>query len=202
MKIIVTGHKHHGKNSVCDMLSGVLKSIDSSRYACEEFLFERFQQMGILYDSVELCHQDRVNNRQLWYEEIRAWNGDDPARMGKAIFAEHDIYNGMRHIDELNANREQETFDALFWVDASERLPAESLDSMSITKEHADYAINNNGDEKDLSFQIYAAFHQWWDDLRDRQDRTPAISPEWRKMQKLRDEIMVVVEEMVRLHRQ
>ena len=45
-------------------------------------------------------------------------------------------------------------FDYAIWVDRSDHLPPESVDSMSLEQWMADYTIDNNGSLADLSFNI------------------------------------------------
>ena len=159
IKLIITGYKDHGKDSVCEILEPALSSCNSSIYACENFLFAQLKdKYG--YRSTIQCHDDRVNHRKEWYDAIREWNGDTPSRLGEAIFSEYDIYNGMRHIDEYIANREQKTFHYLIWVDSSVRMGMSEDNSMSLNPVLADFIIDNNGPEEDLPYRVKEVMDQ------------------------------------------
>ena len=145
MKLIITGHKHHGKDTACKILNqsmGYSYAV-SSWTACINFIFDALKYKYCYKTQME-CFNDRINRRAEWYELIRQFNTPDKARLGKMIFSDKDIYNGIRDLEELNALRDAGVFDFLIWIDRSEHCPPEDLDSMNITREHADYVVNNN----------------------------------------------------------
>ncbi|NLC22482.1 MAG: hypothetical protein GX771_11335 [Halomonadaceae bacterium] len=151
MKLIIFGHQRHGKDTVCEYLEAEygLTFSASSMFACRLFLYEQIKdRFG--YASLEECFEDRVNHRQLWYEAIRDYNATDRARLGKAIFAEHDVYCGIRDREEFECLKREGQFDLAIWIDASQRKPLESTASMTLTRDDADLVINNNGTLIDL----------------------------------------------------
>jgi len=161
MKILLLGHKNHGKDTVCKLLEGHgYTSVSSSQYAFDTFLWPA---LSAFYDTKEQALADKDNRRALWYELICLYNKDNPARMAVEIFADNDIYNGMRSLDEFNACLEQGLFDLIVWVDASERLPLEDKSSMGITLEHVKSCgvrlviIDNNGSEAELAYSFLGA---------------------------------------------
>ena len=154
--IVVTGFKEHGKDTACKILHQRfgISFITSSAYACETFLFEQMVRDGYQYRDAAECFTDRDNHRDYWYEAIRAYNGDDPARMGREIFGRVSVFCGLRHIEELQALKAEGLVDAVVWVDACRRKPPESAGSMSIPMSKADYVIDNNGTKKELESAI------------------------------------------------
>jgi hypothetical protein len=145
MKLIIFGHQRHGKDTACEYLEAEygLTFSASSMFACRLFLYDQLRER-FGYDSLDACFEDRVNHRQLWYEAIRDYNDPDRARLGKAIFAEHDVYCGIRDREEFECLKREGQFDLAVWIDASERKPPESVDSMTLTREDADLVIDNN----------------------------------------------------------
>ena len=145
MKILLIGHARHGKDSVAEILQYMLGLTfrSSSEFANESVIFPALApKYG--YTTLDECYQDRINHRKEWYELIRDYNGDDPARLGRELFEENDIYCGLRHREEFEAIKAESLYDVCVWVDASERLPPESSDSMSLTMEDANVIIHNN----------------------------------------------------------
>lgn len=155
VKIMLIGHARHGKDTVCDLLK---KHYGFQFRSSSDFVNERavFPVLAPKYGytSLEQCYDDRVNHRQEWYELLREYNGDDPARLGRELFAENDIYCGLRHREEFDAMKREGVFDVCVWVDASDRLPPESAESMTMTKDDADLVIDNNGSLNDLTLNV------------------------------------------------
>lgn len=145
MKYIIFGHKRHGKDTACEILQEKfgLRYAASSEFACEKFLFEQLRASHG-YETVQDCFEDRHNHRALWFNAIRDYNRSDLARLGKEIFAENDIYCGIRNKEEFDALRKEGFFDLAIWIDASERLPPEDASSMTLTRADADIVIDNN----------------------------------------------------------
>ncbi len=147
MKIMVIGNARHGKDSVCEVLSKDfgLSFVSSSQFVAERAVKPWLAERGITYDSFEAMYADRVNHRAAWFDAISAFNGEDPARLARELLEVHDIYCGMRCAKELAAVKAQGLVDFTFWVDASGRLPPEPASSMTVTKDMADWVIDNNG---------------------------------------------------------
>lgn len=155
MKFLIIGHARHGKDTVSELLVDVLglKFRSSSDFANERAVYPVLAPKHG-YTSLEECYQDRVNHRREWYNLIRSYNGHDPARLAREIVQENDIYCGMRHREEFEACRREGVFDYVIWVDASERLPQESAESMSLTIDDADIVIDNHTSLEDLKLQV------------------------------------------------
>ncbi|HHJ3076300.1 TPA: hypothetical protein ACPVZG_000068 [Vibrio parahaemolyticus] len=148
LNLMVFGYKRHGKDTVCEYLrDNYAVSFASSSYtACELFLFDKIKEK-FGYKTVDEAFNDRGNHRQLWYEEIKAYNvrnGLDA--LGKVIFENNSVYCGIRDKEEFEALKAGGYFDLAIWVDASDRLPPEEAESMKLTKEDADIVITNNED--------------------------------------------------------
>lgn len=156
-KLLVIGHGRHGKDTVCDILASRYGySFESSSQFCSKlFIFDMLKdQYG--YKNEEECYADRHNHRAEWYNAICDYNIPDPAKLGREIFKEHDIYCGLRNKKEFHAMKNTGVFDYAIWVDRSDFLPPESKDSMSLEQWMADFTIDNNGTLEDLHFNVDA----------------------------------------------
>lgn len=149
-KILIVGHKGHGKDTLADLMSLYgYKKQDSSRKALEIFLFQKLRdKYG--YATPEEAYQDREQHRAEWYQEIVAFNTPDKTRLARLIMQDSDIYVGMRDRDEIDACMEAGIFDYVIWVDASQRKPLESKSSFNIEVSPDYIVVDNNGDESDL----------------------------------------------------
>ena len=156
-KLLVIGHGRHGKDTVCDILATRYGySFESSSQFCSKlFIFDMLKdQYG--YNNEEECYRDRHMHRAEWYNAICDYNIPDPAKLGREIFKEHDIYCGLRNKKEFHAMKNTGVFDYAIWVDRSDFLPPESKDSMSLEQWMADFTIDNNGSLEDLNFNVGA----------------------------------------------
>lgn len=143
---IVAGHGSHGKDEACKILARKtgLTFAGSSEVMCSRVIYPLLKdRFG--YASEEECFADRRNHRDIWFNAICNYNKGDLARLGKLIFSEHNIYCGIRNKEELDAINEAKLSSCLIWVDASRRVPPEDISSMTVTKDDADYVLNNNG---------------------------------------------------------
>lgn len=155
-KILVIGNMKHGKDTFAEILRDEfgLKFISSSQAAVDIFIYQELKEK-YGYKTPEECYEDRVNHRAEWYNMICDYNKDDKARLAKAILEVSDCYVGMRDREEIEECLRQNLFDLVVWVDASERLPLEPVDSFNIDKSCADIIIDNNGTVNDLYKKVY-----------------------------------------------
>lgn len=162
-KIILLGYARHGKDTVADILRDRygFQVNSSSMFCAEKVLMPYFNSRVPGYSpqenrtyrhyaTLEECYEDRVNFRDIWFQQIEAYNTPDPSRLCREMFeAGNDIYVGMRSAMEFRAA--QKLADLVVWVDASGRgLPPESTDSCTVTSDMADYILPNNGTLEDL----------------------------------------------------
>ena len=155
MKILVLGYGRHGKDTVCDILNQRfgLEFQSSSEFCAKLFIYDELKdKYG--YKTYMDCYNDRHNHRAEWYTMIHDYCKDDLARLGRNIFAAHDIYCGLRNKDEMVAMKAEGVYDYSVWVDRSQHLPPEDVSSMNITKDMADFVIDNNGTLADLEMQV------------------------------------------------
>jgi dephospho-CoA kinase len=145
-KLLVVGHGRHGKDTVCELLNAYgYKFKSSSKFCSELFIFNELKdQYG--YADEEECYNDRHNHRTLWFNMIHDYCKDDLAKLGRNLFANHNIYCGLRNKKEFFAMQNEEIFDYAIWVDRTDHLPKEDPSSMSIEQWMCDYTIDNNGD--------------------------------------------------------
>lgn len=153
--IIVTGYADHGKDTVSEMLGLPYES--SSRIALKVFLLQVLRdKYGLNYESAEEAYQDRDNHREIWYQEIEAYNTPNLSRLIAEVFRENDVYCGLRSRDQLMEARRRRLVDLVIWVDASRRKPPESYKSITISKDDCDLIIDNNGTKEQLKARVAA----------------------------------------------
>lgn len=156
MKLLILGHARHGKDTAAEYLRDAhgVSFQSSSLFLAANVVRPALAARGLLYDSLDACYADRVNHRALWRDIIADFNGDDPARLAKAILAVSDCYVGMRTARELWASRA--LFDAILWIDASGRgMPPEDVSSMDITFDPAwMIRIDNGGPVTTMQAQL------------------------------------------------
>ena len=160
---MICGHARHGKDTLAEMLNAQwgYGFQSSSEYANDTFIYERLRHKYD-YDSPAECFDDRVNHRKEWYDLICEYNEGDKTRLARGIYENSDIYVGIRDIEEFIAAGEQKLFDFSIWVDASERLPAENVESCSVTPEFCDVIFDNNDKRlHGLDTTMVDALHKW-----------------------------------------
>jgi dephospho-CoA kinase len=157
MKIVVCGHGRHGKDTVCEYIRDRYRFsfVSSSWFLTEPVIWP---VLGDLYNSLQECFDDRHNHRDVWYNLIAEYNQLDHARLGVEIFAEHDIYCGLRNIRELTALRNRVDC-TVVWVDRSAILEPEPNTSITISDADADYVLDNNRTLSHLYDQIDNLMH-------------------------------------------
>lgn len=132
MKLLIIGHKEHGKTTIAEIISKLynLKFTDSSMQAAKIFIFNELKDK-YNYKSFNECFEDRRNRRAEWYTLITNYNKYDRAKLAKSILEENDIYVGMRDKDEINECINQNLFDLVIGV-YNPDLPKESPESFNI----------------------------------------------------------------------
>jgi hypothetical protein len=158
VKLLVLGYGRHGKDTVCSIinLNYGLSFESSSMFCAKHFIYQAMNDMGYQYSTFEECYADRHNERDTWYRLIREYNKPDAAKLGREIFAEYDIYCGLRHKAEFNALKNTRSFDYAIWVDRSDHLPKEPKTSNTIKPWMCDFVIDNNGYYDELVFNTCA----------------------------------------------
>jgi dephospho-CoA kinase len=152
IKLMILGYARHGKDTAAEILADTygLTMVSSSHAAGKKVMLPYFESIGIHYKDFEECYADRVNHRQEWFEQIAAYNTPDKARLAREIYAESDIYVGIRSREEFDAVKAAGLFQYSIWVDRSKHVAPESSASNTITKDAADYVIDNNGTLEEL----------------------------------------------------
>lgn len=162
LKLMILGYARHGKDTVAEILHNDLglTFISSSFAAAEKVMVPYFASKGIVYPDLATCYADRVNHRAEWFDQIKAYNTPDLARLAREIYAESDIYVGIRNIEEFKAARDERLFDYSIWVDRSEHVPPEPSTSNTITAADVTHVISNNGTLEELRVKTLALY---WD---------------------------------------
>lgn len=155
--IVITGQKRHGKDTVSELFRdwADLDFAVSSRYAIDHLgLMARLRDRGLVYATENEAFDDRDRHRSVWFEEIRALTMGQDQLLGRSIFRDYPVYNGIRNREELLALVDMGLVHSIVWVDASERLPTESTDSMTVTMADATHVVDNNGPVADLRLNV------------------------------------------------
>lgn len=160
LKLMIMGYARHGKDTVAEILRDAwdLKIVSSSLAAAEKVMVPYFKSKGVEYASLDECYADRVNHRQEWYEQILAYNTPDKARLAREIYSESDVYVGIRNAEEFQAVKKQGLFQYAIWVDRSKHVAPEPATSISVTKDMADYVLDNNGTLEDLNVRARSLY--------------------------------------------
>jgi hypothetical protein len=160
IKLMILGYARHGKDTVAEILRDNLglTFMSSSFAAADKVMVPFLAGKGITYASLDECYADRVNHRQDWYEQIKAYNTPDGARLAREIYKTNDIYVGMRNWEELEAVRKERLFDYAIWVDRSKHALPEPSTSCSVTPAMASYVIDNNGTLEQLKVNTLALY--------------------------------------------
>jgi hypothetical protein len=159
VKLFIVGQGRHGKDTVAEFVRTAygLTFESSSMFCAEHVVTPWLEKMGITYDSLEECYEDRVNHRMDWYEAIRSYNKEDESKLSRAIFAKYDMYVGIRsRIEFLEARHFS---DLSIWVEASERWPAVDP-SCKIQRGDCDVIVDNNGTIEELYGRLTRLFDQ------------------------------------------
>lgn len=147
MKIIVIGHKQHGKGTFAKIATEMfgIPSMGTSQFNAN-LLFEiMHEEFG--YSNADECYNDRGNHRETWFKEIYNHCKSNPAQVIEDIFIAHDICEGPRNRIEFDCAKERGAFDLVVWVDSSKRKAVECKSSMELSQDDADIIITNNGAE-------------------------------------------------------
>ena len=161
MKLLIVGHKQHGKDTVAQILREEFgfKAEDSSRFALNTFLFDKLKDKH-QYNTVEEAYADRHNNRKEWFKLIQEYNREDKTKLAREIMKNSDIYVGMRDKEEVKACMEQNVFSHIIAV-VDPRKPVESNLSMTLDPlAVADAVIYNDGTHEELRVNVVNTFNK------------------------------------------
>lgn len=151
VKLLVIGQAHHGKDTACELLRDWFGlNFQSSSMFCLKHIIYPALRDKYLYLSEEECYADRINHRAEWFDLIKAYNEGDNTRLARGILQESDIYCGLRSKKELHACKNAQLFDAVIWIDGSERVSPEDSSSCTVEPWMADYVVDNNGTVENL----------------------------------------------------
>lgn len=157
-KLVVIGHARHGKDTAVEFLGKYgMTTAGTSLLLAEEVVYPVLKEK-YGYTTVTECYNDRHNHRVEWYNIIKDFAEDDLARIGEMVFKDDDIYCGIRDVRQLYASRDVGIVDAVFWVDASQRLPPESRESCTVRMFDADYYIFNNTTLEEFEYNTASEF--------------------------------------------
>jgi hypothetical protein len=146
-RLVVIGHKSHGKGTFAAIAREEFGLTVQGTSLHTSLLMFNIMRDTHGYATVDECYQDRDNHRELWFDEIRRYCGNNPARVIETILSDNLICEGPRHRVEFEAAKQKHgLWDLVIFIDASKRLPLEPSSSMQLTREDADIVIENNED--------------------------------------------------------
>lgn len=164
MRILIVGHKQHGKDTVAIALAERLGLTyeSSSEIAINRGLFDAFieEEFAESYAAhgIELArkmfYDQRDSYRPFMFRTIQDFNTPDKTALARLILEDNDIYCGMRCRKELLACKDAKLFDWIIFVDAQGRKEFESSNSMTITQTDANVILGNSGSEADLADKL------------------------------------------------
>ena len=159
MKFVICGHSRHGKDTLAEILSlqfGLTS--ESSSYIAKDTVYRKSELLQSKYLNSTDAWLNRHNEQSEWFSRIADMNTPDKTGLAAVIFGACDVYCGMREIDELRACLKRWPDITPVWVDASERLPAESEESNTITANDCEFTICNNGTEREFERKVCRHF--------------------------------------------
>lgn len=158
MKLFIIGHARHGKDEVARIIQDCtgLTWESSSHFVGERAVWPHMTQD---YPDYEACFADRSNRRVEWFQHIQEYNGHDPSRLSRELFAVHDMYVGLRRREELLAARDMA--DLVIWVDGSRRHPPESVESFTCLESDADIVMPNHQTVSELEGRVSRLCNTW-----------------------------------------
>jgi hypothetical protein len=163
-KVLILGYGRHGKDTAAEYLREKygLSFTSSSFFCAEKVMLPYFRAQDndannpvhYGYRDAQECYDDRHNHRPAWFKQIEAFNTPDKANLGRAIFAEHDIYCGLRSAKEFHAVKAAGLYDVCIWIDRSDHVASEDRSSCTVEPWMADHVIDNNGTPEELYFNL------------------------------------------------
>lgn len=153
MKILIIGHKEHGKSTVANMICErtKLKCEDSSMAASRIFIFDLLKEK-YGYNTITECYVDRRNHRAEWFNLICDYNTPNPERLCIELLKNNDIYVGERSRMEFEATKKY--FDLIIGVFDTSK-PLESEESMELNVfEDSDIVMLVNSDLNETMFAV------------------------------------------------
>jgi hypothetical protein len=145
------GYARHGKDTVCEILrDDYALTFCSSSFFCAAKVVMPALKEKYGYKSIQECFDDRHNHRAEWHDLIKEFNATDLSRLSRAIFANYNIYAGIRNHREYFVAKNANVFDHSIWIDRSMHQPNEDKSSCSVEPWMADFILDNNGSIDDL----------------------------------------------------
>ncbi len=156
-KILILGDARHGKDELARMICEKtgLTNKSSSVAALEIFLFDVLdKKYNLKYNSLEEAFEDRVNHRDIWYDEICLYNKEDKLNLVKGILRIADIYVGLRSDKEVEKAIEEKSFSHIIGVyNYGVQRESNSSNTADVLK-YSDFIITNNGTLEDLENKV------------------------------------------------
>lgn len=160
-RLAIIGHAGHGKDTAATILANLfgLRFRSSSDFCLKTVVYPALKdKYG--YRSEYECRADKKNRRADWFTAISEFNAADPARLGRQLMTENDIYCGIRSRREFEACCSAGLFDAVLWIDRSKLEPSEPPTSMELDATMATIVVPNNHGIDELEANLELAMEQ------------------------------------------
>jgi len=161
LKIILCGHKHHGKSTVGKAIEAEfgLRCFSSSHVARYQ-VYDNSKVLQRKYQTADHAWQEKDNDRAEWYKQIQRLNTPDKTYLAELLFdmPHAAIYDGMRCITELEACRDKWYELLVIWVWNPFNKVSESSESNTIQPWHCDFILPNAGNLPQLCNDVRRKF--------------------------------------------
>ncbi len=154
MKIMVSGHGGHGKDTVAKFIARhtTLRYVAStSWFAAEKMWQEQVDEKPFFisdFPDVQSWYNARRSCRDFWARWIDKYNINDPSRLYRECLESQDILTGVRRTREFEAARP--LVDSAIWVE----MPGGDFDpTQEYGAEKCDYIIQNYRDSLERTEQ-------------------------------------------------
>lgn len=152
MGIALCGYGESGKDTVAKWLAAntTLRYQKSTSQAAAEIVFERWGYSR--YPDPLTCWLDRRNHRPVWQTIILNVNRTDPNNLGiyRILQADHDIYNGIRTPQDLEALYSEGLISLSVWVWRGEV----EGDPIVLRPKDCDITLDNSGTIDQLTLKL------------------------------------------------
>lgn len=161
MKIMVLGHKDHGKTTVAELLRNHFGfSFTDTTNKVLHITKKYLKDTGGTDDDVALFDlkyaTDKDSVREVMKKALREYTKDDPARLIRDQFISCDIYAGCRSQTEFDAAKD--LIDLTLWVKDDRKLENDSTMDIQFTEGMIE--LNNSGSIMQLERNIKGVLHE------------------------------------------
>lgn len=154
-KFYVVGMTQHGKDEVSSYLAKKLDLTfnNASMTAIDTFMWPVVRD-SLDYKTQQEFYDNRHQHKVLMHELYGLFNRTNPSAFSEVVFEKGDIYNGIRHQEQIDKGMADGIATHVIWVDASERKDPETSDSFKLKYKDEYIWIDNNGTLEELHSKL------------------------------------------------